>query len=691
MAVPTFQPSSVPPEIHSAASESETSDVKAVRARLLANGYRFVPVLTGGKRPLKTGWTERARHQTPEDAVVFDSICQNTGILCDGLRSVDIDCDDPTIAAQVQSLSIKMLGPAPVRSRSNSPRSLFVYRAAEGSPGKRTVQGERGKVEILGLGQQFVAFGEHTSGVDYTWPDSSPLNIRKDELTAVKEQEITDFLAACTPIIGASSAARPKPAAGKAVQDAQQVYRHPNRTPCLCSLIGKLHSQGKTAEEIIATALTENAAKCHPPKTEEEVRLLAEDLLKRYPPPGFSTGRFFAIDARIWSAITAYGMIEAVVYLALACGTGQNNRSTSWSTQSAKKHCGLGWNRAKQAMNNLISGGFIRYADSHTESFPRYELATSRELVDFQSAKDPPADPDRFDRKLLMELQAGNQPTSQAARNHAECLSLRGLVRGDTQGIFELPEPVVEGSGANLIWLPKSIVMGLENGEESPIQCLRGAGILSALRLFVNLYREQNLRDDGGISPRILRLEFDRLKVGQRGAYTIWGFKPNEVIHCENGPFATDSTGQQTENNLSSWEIVDLLKSMGLFSFVPHIFDNDTEFAEPIHAYGIGGIAEDPLEGNIGDAANKAARAMVLPSPLKEAEQAGFLYFCPIQRIKPKAQMIGVGRLTYRPSTLRTQAWFTELHEKATGWTEAFRKMAEKDDKADIKAGAKCA
>jgi hypothetical protein len=127
---------------------------------------------------------------------------------------------------------------------------------------------------------------------------------------------------------------------------------------------------------------------------------------------------------------------------------------------------------------------------------------------------------------------------------------------------------------------------------------------------------------------------------------------------------------------------------MGLLSFVPHIFDNETETAEPIHVYGLGETAEAPIEREIGAAANRAARAMCLPSKLLEAESDGFEYYCPILSTKPTAQMVGVARLTYRPRTRRTAAWFDELHKNGAAWIEAFNKLAEKGEKASLRRTA---
>jgi hypothetical protein len=194
--------------------------------------------------------------------------------------------------------------------------------------------------------------------------------------------------------------------------------------------------------------------------------------------------------------------------------------------------------------------------------------------------------------------------------------------------------------------------------------------------LFVNLYSAHNLRDDGGISPRLIRDNFERQMIGQQGAYIVWGFKTSAGTLSKTGPFAGFEPAKPGEKS-PAWTSVDLLESMGLLSFVPHIFENDADTAEPIHSYGIAGVGE-ALEQEIGNAANLAARAMALPSKLTEAEDKGLRHFCPVLKTMPAVQMIGVGRLTYRPNTRRTKAWFAELHDRAPKWIQTYADLLSK-------------
>src|ERR1019366_8311740 len=85
-------------------------------------------------------------------------------------------------------------------------------------------------------------------------------------------------------------------------------------------------------------------------------------------------GGFFAVDRSIWSEVCNVGMNEAVTYLVLAQGTGADNRSTSWSAGALHRYVGITWERGCMAIESLVKLGFLRHAEKHTRSRPRYEL-----------------------------------------------------------------------------------------------------------------------------------------------------------------------------------------------------------------------------------------------------------------------------------------------------------------------------
>jgi hypothetical protein len=183
--------------------------ITTLRAEVWGAGYRPIAILgpdhpdpvRAGKSPAGKEWTERAR-QDPPEAVRFAAVSRlpNTGILADGLRAIDIDIDDPTLANQIRALALDMLGDTIVRTRSNSGRCLLPYRAAANtSPQKRVLAGKLGKVEVLGHGQQFVAFGIHPSGAELRWVPVSPAQMPRDGIPEVTEDQISEFSSTSRP------------------------------------------------------------------------------------------------------------------------------------------------------------------------------------------------------------------------------------------------------------------------------------------------------------------------------------------------------------------------------------------------------------------------------------------------------------------------------------------------------------
>jgi hypothetical protein len=194
-------------------------DVRSLRERLWDAGYRAVPVYTvdagrrlrhakPGKHPKGDGWQEGARANPPAAVTQLPTNdATNTGILCDGLRVIDIDVDDPAAAGRCAAIATERLGEGPIRWRANSPRRAIVLRAAEGEPPKRSISGTIGEIEVLGRGQQLVAFGDHESGSQLQWTTALE-TVCWDELPAVTEDQITEYLAACAALIGSVSPKR---------------------------------------------------------------------------------------------------------------------------------------------------------------------------------------------------------------------------------------------------------------------------------------------------------------------------------------------------------------------------------------------------------------------------------------------------------------------------------------------------
>lgn len=193
--------------------------VRAERLAMIANGFAPVPLLTGAKHTERRDWPEQAKAMLLPGAAlpVVEPRYLHTGLACAGLRGVDIDIDDPAIAARVRDLAEQILGETIVRRRWDSPRVFLPYRAAEGEPRKISIIGPGGKVEVLGAGQQAFIYGVHPDGAELEWEPLGPADIPRDALPAVTDEQIREFLTAAALLIGAlpPGAARGNGSTGK--------------------------------------------------------------------------------------------------------------------------------------------------------------------------------------------------------------------------------------------------------------------------------------------------------------------------------------------------------------------------------------------------------------------------------------------------------------------------------------------
>ena len=203
-------------------------DLTTLRLALYDNGYYPVPVsgpdmqvTAAGKRPVMKDWQKvcaAANKAEIERWATEQPDCTNTGLITGLLVGVDIDILDEALSAKVEDLARTCLGPNPVRRVGKAPKVLLPYRAAQPFKKLQTKalvmpDGTPVKVEILGVGQQFVAFGIHPdTGQDYEWTNKSPLDVPLAELPAVTEAQCADFLARAETLLRQAGAVELNPA-----------------------------------------------------------------------------------------------------------------------------------------------------------------------------------------------------------------------------------------------------------------------------------------------------------------------------------------------------------------------------------------------------------------------------------------------------------------------------------------------
>lgn len=90
---------------------------------------------------------------------------------------------------------------------------------------------------------------------------------------------------------------------------------------------------------------------------------------------------FFAVGLDEWRQACEIGLNPAVAFLVLACGTGRDNQTTSWSANAVQEYGGIRWERGKPAIEQLIKAGLVTLADTATKARPRYKLKISDEKI----------------------------------------------------------------------------------------------------------------------------------------------------------------------------------------------------------------------------------------------------------------------------------------------------------------------
>ncbi len=134
-------------------------------SKLIDLGYKIIPIPPGEKRPFKKSWQDIDADQHQLGGWLNNGDEKSgIGILTGEVVAIDIDVYDEEYVVHLVEYCQKHFGAAPIRV-GNRPKALLVYRAEQ--PFKKITsnlyEGLTGsaQVEILGKGQQFVAYNIH--------------------------------------------------------------------------------------------------------------------------------------------------------------------------------------------------------------------------------------------------------------------------------------------------------------------------------------------------------------------------------------------------------------------------------------------------------------------------------------------------------------------------------------------------
>ena len=191
---------------------SEAAARTELRLALHRNGYHPLPVSdpsrlfrSGGKAPFYKNWHVIAANA--DEAAIREwerTILRhgNTGLLTGDLIAVDQDLPVRELAEQIDRLAEAMLGPTPLHRVGKAPKRLRCYRAERAiskieTPELFLEDGTLVQIEIMGKGQQIVAYGTHPdTKKPYTWPDSSPDVTPLSALPIATEAQLRAFVEA---------------------------------------------------------------------------------------------------------------------------------------------------------------------------------------------------------------------------------------------------------------------------------------------------------------------------------------------------------------------------------------------------------------------------------------------------------------------------------------------------------------
>lgn len=189
-------------------------------AQLIEQGYLVVPIRRGEKRPAIAAW-QNARLSSADLRRYGD---HGVGVLCGQgehpIVGVDVDVSHPAINAALRRWCAEHLGDTCERVGA-APRTLLVYRASspnwtKGSsvqfmdpadPIKPSGKPNNQQVEILGLGQQFVAYHVHPdTGREYEWTDllGGLAYTSAVDLPVITEQQVDALLAEVARLVRAT-------------------------------------------------------------------------------------------------------------------------------------------------------------------------------------------------------------------------------------------------------------------------------------------------------------------------------------------------------------------------------------------------------------------------------------------------------------------------------------------------------
>lgn len=163
-------------------------------------GYDICFIRPGEKRPFGKNW-EEVKHGPKRLASAIENGRGGYGI---GIKTkhtvgVDIDCYDEDLVQEMIDYTQELCGET-LQRVGLAPKTLLVYRSKNPFPKTQSKvfiddEGRQVKLEVLGDGQQFVAFHIHPdTGRPYKWLGESILDVAQEDLLPIDRDDALDIV-----------------------------------------------------------------------------------------------------------------------------------------------------------------------------------------------------------------------------------------------------------------------------------------------------------------------------------------------------------------------------------------------------------------------------------------------------------------------------------------------------------------
>ena len=157
------------------------------------NGYNIIPVAKGTKRPALSNWS---RIKSTQELIKSWDADASIGITTGEVVAIDIDCYDKHVTNAIVKYCNQNIGRGLARI-GKAPKALLIFRTD--TPMSKSVSskymdadGNTNCVEILGKGQQLVAYGIHPdTQQEYRWPKACPYTVPVEHLPSINAEQIT--------------------------------------------------------------------------------------------------------------------------------------------------------------------------------------------------------------------------------------------------------------------------------------------------------------------------------------------------------------------------------------------------------------------------------------------------------------------------------------------------------------------